>query len=464
MKIEQFEDKNLSHYSYAILSECNREIVLIDPARDPKPYYGFAQEHGAKIIGVIETHPHADFVSSHLQIHQQTGAKIYASKHLSPDYSMIAFDDADVLEFGKVKLKAINTPGHSPDSISVVLVHEGKDKAVFTGDTLFIGDCGRPDLREQGEDVDLKREELAKKMYSSLRNKLMTLDDDVILYPAHGAGTLCGKALSKANSSTIGAEKISNWSLQDMSESEFVTALTADQPIIPMYFPYNVELNKKGAPDFKESLARVVIGQKINNPDSAARLDPQVTIIDSRKSEIYKKQHLKNSINIMDGDKFETWLGALVSPGDLFYLAAANEKDLAVLMERIAKIGYEPFIKTAFVLDFGPEASAVLNFEGFKENPAAYTIIDIRNETEVESQPVFQMAINIPLPELNKRFKEIPLDKPIVVHCAGGYRSAAGSSILENKLNAKVFDLSDHIKEFISSHRDQAQVNASSPK
>ena len=452
MKIQQFEDKNLSHYSYAIISESKHEIVLIDPARDPKPYYDLADEHAAKIIGVIETHPHADFVSSHWQIQQQMGSPIFVSKLMNPEFSFIAFDEGAVLEFGEVKLKAINTPGHSPDSISVVLEHEGKDKAVFTGDTLFIGDCGRPDLREQGENLDLKREQLAKKMYSSLRDKLMTLDDEVLVYPAHGAGTLCGKALSKANSSTIGAEKLSNWSLQDMSESEFVAALTTDQPFIPMYFPYNVELNKKGAPDFKESLTKVAFGQKIDNSEKAARLDPQITIIDTRKSDVYKKQHLKNSINVMDGDKFETWLGALVSPGDLFYLVGADEKTLSVLMERIAKIGYEPFIKEVFVLDFGLEASAGLNLGEFKENSSAYTIVDVRNESEFESQPAFKGSINIPLPELNKRLNEIPTDKPIVVHCAGGYRSAAGSSILEDKLNAKVFDLSDHIKDFIASH------------
>jgi hydroxyacylglutathione hydrolase len=452
MKIEQFEDKNLAHFSYAVLSECNREIVLIDPARDPKPYYDFADKHEAKIIGVIETHPHADFVSSHLQIHQQTGAKIFVSNLMQPDFSFIAFDEGAVLEFGRVKLKALNTPGHSPDSISVVLEHNGQDKAVFTGDTLFIGDCGRPDLREQGENLDLKREELAKKMYISLRDKLMPLDKDAIVYPAHGAGTLCGKALSKASSSTVGAEKVTNWSLQDMSESEFITALTEDQPFIPKYFPYDVDLNKKGAPALEESLKKVVLGRKIEDLKRALELDKQLTVIDTRDSSSYKKGHLKNSINIMDGEKFETWLGALVSPGDLFYLAGESKEALTLLIKRIAKIGYESFIKKAFVLDFGTEQSVELDFEEFKEHPSAYVIVDIRNQPEAESQPAFEGSINIPLPELNKRLNEIPTDKPIVVHCAGGYRSAAGSSLLENKLSAKVFDLSDRIKEFIDSH------------
>lgn len=447
MKIEQFEDKNLSHYSYAILSN-SREIVLIDPARDPNPYYEFALENEAKIIAVIETHPHADFVSSHLQIHQETGAKIFVSTLLNAGYSFIAFDEGAVLEFGDVKLKSLNTPGHSPDSISVVLEHASKNMAVFTGDTLFIGDCGRPDLREKGEDLNLKRGELAKKMYRSLRDKLMLLEDDVRVYPAHGAGTLCGKALSKANSSTIGAEKLTNWSLQQMSEYEFVKVLTADQPFIPSYFPYDVDLNKMGAPLFDESLREVASGRKIDRAEQAALLAPEVLIVDTRNSDVFKKQHLKNSVNIMDGEKFETWLGTLVAPGNLFYLAGANGSALTVLIERIAKIGYEPFIKEAFVVDFGDEISEVLDLKQFRNDPSAYTIVDIRNKSEVKEKSAFPKAINIPLPELSQRFDEIPTDKPIVVHCAGGYRSAAGSSLLENKLNVKVYDLSENIKEF----------------
>jgi len=452
MKIEQFEDKNLSHYSYIILDDADQQAVVIDPSRDPKPYYDFVKQHNARIIGVIETHPHADFVSSHLEIQKHTGARIYASKLLDANYSVTPFDDGDVLELGGVKLKAMNTPGHSPDSISLVLEHEGKDKAVFTGDTLFIGDCGRPDLRELGEDLSLKREALAKKMYSSLREKLMKLDDAVLVYPAHGAGTLCGKALSKASSSTIGAEKMSNWSLQELSEDAFVTALTEDQPFVPLYFPYDVELNKKGAPDFDGNLIQHIKGQKVDSMEMVAGLDPGIPIIDTRKSELYKKQHLKNAINIMDGEKFETWLGTLVAPGDPFYLAGSDEEALSVLAGRIAKIGYEPFIKQAFVLDFGPEASAALNMEAFRQDPSAYTIVDIRNESESKSQPAFEGSYNIPLPELNERYHELPVDKPIVVHCAGGYRSAAGSSILEDKLNVDVFDLGDNIKDFISAH------------
>lgn len=188
--IKQFEDKALSHFSYAIISQ--NKMVLIDPARDPKPYYNFATANNATITGVIETHPHADFVSSHLEIHQTTGASIYVSKLVGAAYNHIAFDSGNVIALGNIILKSINTPGHSPDSISIILEEAKKNIAVFTGDTLFIGDCGRPDLRENAGNITATRNELAKDMYHSLREKLLILNEDVLVYPAHGAGSLCG--------------------------------------------------------------------------------------------------------------------------------------------------------------------------------------------------------------------------------------------------------------------------------
>lgn len=212
MKIEQYVDENLSQFSYAILSEYESSMILIDPAREIKPYLDYADKQQAQITGIIETHPHADFVSGHLELHQTTGATIYSSKLVKAAYPHQTFDDGDVITLGKIRLKAWNTPGHSPDSVSVVLEHEGKNVAVFTGDTLFIGDCGRPDLRETTGTLTAKREELAAAIYRSLR-RLATLNDDVLVYPAHGEGTLCGKSLSDATESTIGAEKSANWSL-----------------------------------------------------------------------------------------------------------------------------------------------------------------------------------------------------------------------------------------------------------
>jgi hydroxyacylglutathione hydrolase len=446
MKVEQFEDKGLAHYSYAILSEYENKIVLIDPARDIAPYLFYADKHKAIIIGVIETHPHADFISGHLELHQTTGATIYCSKLLGAEYPHQSFDDGDVLELGKIKLKALNTPGHSPDSISIVLEHEGEDRAVFTGDTLFIGDCGRPDLREQAGNQTTKREELARQMYHSLRGKLLVLDNEVWVYPAHGAGTLCGKALSEANRSTIGAERLSNWSLQDMSEERFIQALLEDQPFIPKYFGYDVALNKRGVASLQSSLANVIIGKP-------AEINSQIFIVDTRPEQIFKNGHLPGSINIQNGGKFETWLGSIIAPGEAFYLVAESDEVLKQLVNKAAKIGYEVFIEAAFVVEAGSEKTAPLNLGDFESDSDRYTVVDVRNAGEINAQPVFSEAINIPLHELRERLFEIPFNKPIVVHCAGGYRSAVGSSIIGNafKLKTEVYDLGESIKYFLPS-------------
>jgi glyoxylase-like metal-dependent hydrolase (beta-lactamase superfamily II)/rhodanese-related sulfurtransferase len=444
MEIQQFEDKGLAHYSYAILNEKTGEVVLIDPARDPQPYYDYAAANDAKIVGVIETHPHADFVSSHLEVNETTGATLYANSMVGAEYPHKFFDEGAELQLGDVKLKSLHTPGHSPDGISIVLEHEGKDKAVFTGDTLFIGDVGRPDLRESAGNVTAKREELARQMYHSTREKLMKLDDEVLVYPAHGAGTLCGKGLSEANSSTIGAEKRSNYALQQMSEDEFVKVLTEDQPFIPKYFGYDVGINKQGAPAYKQSLEEVTRLENNFTPEEGA------IIVDARNQKVFKKGHHRGAINIQNGDKFETWLGSIVSPSESYYLIAESDKELDELVSKAAKIGYELLIKGAFVLDEKAAfSSSEIDVEAFSQHKDNYTIVDIRNASEVNDGKFFEKAINIPLPELRERAKEIPSDKPVVVHCAGGYRSAAGSSIVEAALpDVKVLDLSVAVNDF----------------
>lgn len=449
MEIKQFEDKNLAHYSYAIVS--NGEMALIDPARNPQPYYDFAKQQNAKITTIIETHPHADFVSSHLEIHNATAATIYVSKLLGAEYEHQTFDEGDAIVLGNITLKALNTPGHSPDSISIVAIDEnGIENVVFTGDTLFIGDCGRPDLREQAGAITATRAELAKQMFHSLRNKLMTLPNDVMVYPAHGAGSLCGKGLSEQNSSTIGAEKTSNWSLQNLSEEEFVSELLADQPFIPKYFPFDVGINKKGADAYATSILKVQQSETITSEEFANSLNHDILIIDTRPQEQFKKTHLKNAINLMNDTKFETWLGSIVNPNETFYLIAENENILNQLIERTAKIGYEKQVALAFVLDYGNSEMNLFDSDHLKDNEDAFTIIDIRNHSEVKNNKIFANAIHIPLHELRERTNEIPVHKPIMVHCAGGYRSAAGSSIIKSELNGtlQVYDLSEAVKQF----------------
>ncbi len=447
MEIKQFQDKNLAHYSYAIVS--NGEVAVIDPSRNPQPYYDFAHEHHAKITTIIETHPHADFVSSHLEIYNKTGATIYVSKLLGAEYPHEPFDEDDAIILGHITLKALNTPGHSPDSISILLIDENdKERAVFSGDTLFIGDCGRPDLREGAGSIKMTRKDLAKNMYHSLRDKFIPLADAVLLYPAHGAGSLCGKGLSQLNSSTMGAEKMSNWSLQEMSEDDFVEQLLADQPFVPRYFPYEVGLNKKGAENFSESISKV---QKIKAENvNAQTIDSSLVIIDSRPQQQFKKGHFKNAINLMKDNSFETWLGSIVNPGEKFYLVAENETELNELIARIAKIGYEGQIELAISGDIGNVVTANFDSEELRENEEAFTIVDIRNPSEIKTKKVFEHTIEIPLYELRERTNEIPLNKPIVVHCEAGFRSAAGSSIIKSKVNgsAQVFDLSEAVKTF----------------
>lgn len=443
MQIQQFYDTFLAHASYAIIS--NGQAVLIDPSRNPQPYYDLATQHNAKIIAVIETHPHADFISSHLEVAKTTGAKIYASKLVKPDYSFVPFDDGDVLKVGELNLHAMNTPGHSPDSISIVLKDaSGKDYAVFTGDTLFIGDVGRPDLRENVGSVQQKREELAKAMYYSLREKLMKLPDDTIVYPAHGAGSLCGKNLSKDTQSSIGREKMGNYALQPMSENEFVKVLLEDQPFIPKYFGYAVDLNKKGAPSLKESLAAIPVLTEL----PAAVIN--ALIIDTRNQVAYRKAHVKGAINNLVGGKFETWLGSIVGPEEKFYLIVESKEIGDSLLDRAARIGYEKNI-LGVVLNpvSATEHSNELNLLDFEVHQGAYTVIDIRNNPEVATLKIFENSIHIPLYELRERVNEIPIDKPIMVHCAGGYRSAIGSSIIKNAFpQTKVYDLGEAITDF----------------
>lgn len=450
MHIKQFEDKNLAHFSYAVLSECEKKIILVDPTRNPQQYLDFAEQHDAKIVGVIETHPHADFTSSHLELHQRLGAVVYTSKLVHAHYPHQTFDEGDQLGVGKIKLYPLNTPGHSPDSISIVLEHEGKQKAVFTGDTLFIGDCGRPDLREGVGNIQITRNDLAKQMYHSLRDKLATLPDDVLVYPAHGAGTLCGKALSSAQSSTIGAEKMTNWSMQDMTEAEFVENLLADQPFVPAYFPYNVELNRNGLPAFEESVSKVRFGETIQNESGVQRLKNEIWIVDARPEKTYKQGHLPQSVNLMEGTKFETWLGSIIKPNEKFYLAAENKEQLLELIKRTAAIGYESQIEEAFVLNYGTQKDEEIDLTAFQNNTDKYTIVDVRNLSEVKEGKPFQNGINIPLADLRNKVNEISTEKPIVVHCAGGYRSAAASSIVQSILKDKVqvYDLGEAVKAF----------------
>ncbi|QQL48430.1 rhodanese-like domain-containing protein [Mucilaginibacter ginkgonis] len=444
MFIHQFYDKSLAHASYAIISA--GKMMVIDPMRNPQPYYDMAFQHEVDITGVIETHPHADFVSSHLEIHKQTGATIYVSKLAGANYPHQTFDEGDEIRLGDITLKAINTPGHSPDSICILLEDEGGQlTTIFTGDTLFAGDLGRPDLRENAGNITAKKEELARSLYQSTRNKLMQLPEDTVVYPAHGPGSLCGKSMSPYLQTTIGKELRENYALQLMDELQFIKLMTSDQPFMPQYFGYDVELNKNGAPDFKAAVAAV---PRLSNN---ARLTEGVVVVDTRTERDFKSGHLKGAFNIQLNGKFETWLGSVLNTDERFYLIADSEENLNNAIARTAKIGYEKNIAGALLRpDNSTYQSPELDHSDFNANPDTYTIVDVRNWNEINEKLVFSNAVTIPLPELRQRIDSIPTEKSIVVHCAAGYRSATASSIIASQITTvPVYDLGEAISAYL---------------
>ncbi|HET8839542.1 MAG TPA: MBL fold metallo-hydrolase [Flavobacteriaceae bacterium] len=444
MKVKQFKDASLAHFSYALVS--NGEMALIDPSRNPLQYYKYAEENDAKIVAVFETHPHADFVSGHLQISEETGATIYVSEKIGANYPHTAFDEGQEVKIGNSKIRPLHTPGHSPDSMTFV-AEENDETVLFTGDTLFIGNVGRPDLREKAGNMQAKRTELAKAMYQTMQTKFNDFSDETLVYPAHGAGSLCGKNMSDANSSTLGNERQGNWAFKKQTEAEFVEEILKDQPFVPAYFGFNVDLNRDGTENVQKSKYSVPL--KIATDE----VEKGIPIVDVRSGEAFKKSHLPNSINIMargENDKYETWLGAIIQPKEAFYLVVESVENIDEILERTAKIGYEKQLMGIMTLsEKAKQNSDQLDLEDFKKNKNNYTILDIRNHGEVAEGKIFDNAIAIPLNELRERAEEIPSEKPIVVHCAGGYRSASGSSILENKFkDQKVYDLSEAIKDF----------------
>lgn len=445
MLIEQFEDKGLAHYSYVVISE--GEAALIDPARDPAPYYEVARRHNASITAVLETHSHADFVSGHREIAATTGATIHVSEFMNAGFPHKAAGDGDLLQVGQVIFKVIYTPGHSYDSLCFLLLDpRGNEHALFTGDTLFIGDVGRPDLRESIQNDPAGREELATAMYHTIHEKLYPLKDEILVYPAHGAGTLCGKSLSEANSSTIGAEKAGNYAFRTTEKNKFVEALLSEQPFVPRYFSYDVALNQQGAPTLGEAL-QGISWLKDTGPAGDALQAGEAIIIDTRPRDAFRKNHLKGSFNIPDGLKFETWLGSILAPNEAFYLLAQNTAAGKTLLGKIAKIGYESQVSGVITgLPTGQEGYNADLPGDFEENPENYTVIDARNRNEYAGGAYYTQAINIPLPELRQRAEEIPLDKPLAVHCAAGYRSAIATSILRALLPQKVYDIGNAIE------------------
>ena len=446
VKVEQFYDEGLAQASYGIIS--NGEAALVDPARDPKPYEDWARENGAKITAIFETHPHADFASGHLELSKRNNAPIYVNPKMGVFYEHTALEDGDEVKIGDATIRAIETLGHSPDHHSYMLIDEnGKERGIFTGDSLFVGDIGRPDLREGAGNFNLPKEELAGKMYDTMTGIFKKFADEVAVYPAHGAGSACGKNMVKGeNSSTMAKERTRNWALQEDDRQAFVNNLLSDQPAVPKYFPYEVELNRQGAPNYEESV------KAVKRMQSAADIEKGSLVIDTRPSEDFRAGHIEGSINIPDGGKFESWLGSLISPEERFYFIGNDEQSLDAVIRKSAKIGYEGHIKGAVTADkLEGQKLETAPVEKLRSSPTTFTIVDVRNPGEVAEKKAFDNSVNIPLNTLRDRVDEIPEDKPITVHCAAGYRSAIASSILQAKKGekAQIMDISDSIKHWL---------------
>jgi hydroxyacylglutathione hydrolase len=438
MKIEQIYTGCLAQGAYYIESE--GEVAIVDPLREVDQYIALAESRGAKIKYILETHFHADFVSGHLTLSKKTGAPIIFGPTAQPDFDAIVAEDEQVFELGKVKIKVLHTPGHTMESSTYLLLDEqGKEHAIFSGDTLFLGDVGRPDLAQKA--AHMTQEELAATLYRSLRTKIMTLPDSTIVYPGHGAGSACGKHMSKETIGSIGEEKKNNYALRaDMTEDEFVQEVTDGLTPPPAYFPMNVMMNKMGYDDIDKVLKA---GKQAMNPDefeTAANATGAV-MLDVRHQSEFAKEHVPNSTFIgLKGD-FAPWVGALVADVKQPILLIVDEDNLEEAITRLSRVGFDNVIGylkgglsawKAANKEVGHVTSISAEVFADKMKESKISVIDVRKESEYLSEHV-QDALNNPLDYINSHLDEIPKKGENYVHCAGGYRSMIAISILKSR-------------------------------
>ncbi len=438
MIFKQFYLGCLAHASYLIGDEETGVAAVVDPQRDIDQYLAFAAEHALEIKHVFLTHLHADFIAGHLELRARAGARIYLGAEARADYPFVPLKDGDAVEFGKMRIVAMETPGHTPESVSLVLydVAESATRpyAVLTGDTMFIGDVGRPDLRVA---LGWSAAELGGMLYDSLHGKLMTLPDDCLVYPAHGAGSLCGKAISKETVSTIGEQRRLNYALQPMTKDEFVHLATADQPEAPAYFTYDAVLNSQERPTLDEALAREL------NPltvEDVLRLQAEgAQLLDTRDPVEFAAAHLAGSINIGLSGQYATWAGTVLDHEHPIVIIAGpgRENESAVRLGRIGFDHVAGFLKDGLEsLKTRPEltrttenVSASFAAELLDSNEAPL-IVDVRAPRERE-QRYIAGSVGIPLNHLAESMAKLPRDRTLLVYCAGGYRSSIAASLLE---------------------------------
>lgn len=435
MKVEQIYTGCLAQGAYYIVS--NGEAVIIDPLRETKPYFERLEKDNVKLKYIFETHFHADFVSGHIDLSKKTNAPIVYGPTAKPEFDAIIAQDDQIFEVGKIKIKVLHTPGHTMESSSFLLIDEnGKKKALFSGDTLFLGDVGRPDLAQKAE--NMTQEELAGLLYESLYQKILPLDDDIVVYPAHGAGSACGKNMQKETVDTLGNQKKTNYALNQNSKEDFIKAVTDGLLPPPAYFGMNVMMNKQGYKSFDEVMFKGLNALSPEELKKTAELFGAL-ILDVRNNDVFAKGFVPQSINIgLNGD-FAPWVGALIGDVKQPILLLTDENKQEEALTRLSRVGFDTILG---FLDGGFEAwkkndkeidtvdrISAKQFESEIKNKEV-KIIDVRKESEYLSEHVND-AYNMPLAYINDWITELDSEKHFYLHCAGGYRSMMAASILQ---------------------------------
>lgn len=457
MFLKQYYLGCLAHASYLIADERTKQAIVVDPQRDVEQYLRDAQAAGYAIKYVALTHFHADFLAGHIELRNRAGARIVMGSKAKAEFDFAALQDGDRIELGDVLIKILETPGHTPEGISLVVYDLAKSAtiphAVLTGDTLFIGDVGRPDLLAS---IGVTADELAEMLYHSL-NKLRELPDTTLVYPAHGAGSMCGKSLSQETVSTIGEQKRFNYALQPMSLEEFKRLVTSDQPEAPSYFVYDAVKNRQERPDLEATMRSSL---KALSLDDVIRLKNQgAQLVDVRESADFAGAHLVGSINIGLKGKYATWCGSMLNhQAPIVVIAEPGSEEEAVM--RLGRIGFdnvagylrdgmaalEPHPELVRTI---PRITAQALAEQLNE-PNPPFVLDVRTEKEWQAGHV-PGSHNIPLTHLRERLAEVPSDRPVVVHCEGGYRSSIATSVLAAAGRTNVTDLVGGIKAWLAS-------------
>lgn len=442
--LHQYELGCLSQLSYLVGDRTTGTAVVVDPRRDIAEYLADAEADGLTITWVIQTHFHADFLSGHLEMAEATGATIVYGEGPETEFASYRVSDGEIIDLGVVKIEARATPGHTPESVSLVITDTsvGPDPvAVLTGDTLFIGDVGRPDLLAS---VGVTADELANSLYDSLRNKLMTLPDDTMVLPAHGAGSACGKNLSAETVSTIGAQRATNYALADMPREKFVEVVTEGQPSAPEYFVFNAMLNRAD-----RSLLEEHRPPAMGLDDVLAAQAAGAAIVDTRDSTAFATGHMRGAVNVGLDGRFAEYVGSVVSPDTDIIVVSYPGTDAEAAM-RLGRIGFDKVIgylaDADEVLAQRPdivERSSRLTsdeLDARRTEVPNLQLVDIRNPGEV-ANGMLEGANHLPLAELNRRINELDPAIPTVVYCAGGYRSSIAASLLQSRGFTDVSDL-----------------------